>query len=140
MAPLGIAGAALGCLLASSLGLGCVRLDAQGREALVAHGRQLFGDKGCYGLYTIGVAGTPIGPTSAPWAPGTGNRPLRGGSASHPLRRRRGTWSLTIRIWLANRTVEGVAQSHGSWIHEVGIHPIEDVPVAYPGLWVGKSQ
>ena len=62
MARLGIAGAALGCLLASSLGLGCVRLDAQGRETLVAQGRQLFADKGCYGCHTIGVAGTPIGP------------------------------------------------------------------------------
>jgi mono/diheme cytochrome c family protein len=52
----------LGCLLVSSLGTGCARLDAQDREALVARGRQLFADKGCYGCHTVGVAGTPIGP------------------------------------------------------------------------------
>jgi hypothetical protein len=86
MAPLGIAGAALGCLLASSLGLGCVRLDAQGREALVAHGRQLFCDKGWYGCHTIGVAGTPIGPTSAPWGESTLARWLRQPSAQEATR------------------------------------------------------
>jgi mono/diheme cytochrome c family protein len=62
MARLGIAGAALGCLLASSLWLGCAPLDAQSREALIAQGQQLFADKGCYGCHTVGVAGTPIGP------------------------------------------------------------------------------
>jgi hypothetical protein len=48
--------------------------------------------------------------------------------------------SRAMRIQLANRAVHGVAQSHGSWVHEVGIHPIEDVPVAYPGFWIGKSE
>ena len=62
MARLGVAGLVAGWLLASGLGLGCARLDAQGREALVAQGQQLFTDKGCYGCHTIGAAGTPIAP------------------------------------------------------------------------------
>jgi mono/diheme cytochrome c family protein len=90
MAPLGIAGAALGCLLASSLGLGCVRLDAQGREALVAQGRQLFADKGCYGCHTIGAAGTPIAPdlrrVAARYSEATLARWLRDPSAQEPTR------------------------------------------------------
>jgi mono/diheme cytochrome c family protein len=59
---LGMAGLALGLLLASGFELGGARLDAQDREALVARGRQIFADKGCYGCHTVGVAGTPIGP------------------------------------------------------------------------------
>ena len=62
MARLGIAGIALIWLLASGLGLGGDRLDAQSREALVAQGRQLFTDKGCYGCHTVGATGTPIAP------------------------------------------------------------------------------
>jgi mono/diheme cytochrome c family protein len=38
------------------------RLEAQGQEALVAQGKKLFADKGCYGCHTIGAEGTPIGP------------------------------------------------------------------------------
>ena len=38
---------------------------AQNRGALIAQGRQLFSDKGCYGCHTIGVAGTRIGPDLA---------------------------------------------------------------------------
>ena len=49
-------------LLAVGVGLSCGRLSAQGQEAHVAQGKQLFADKGCYGCHTIGAAGTPIGP------------------------------------------------------------------------------
>jgi mono/diheme cytochrome c family protein len=62
MARRGVAGIVVVWLLASGLGLGCGRLDAQGREALIAQGRQLFADKGCYGCHTVGIAGTPIAP------------------------------------------------------------------------------
>jgi mono/diheme cytochrome c family protein len=90
MARLGIAGAALGCLLASSLGLGCARLDARGREALVAQGRQVFADKGCYGCHTIGAAGTPIAPdlrgAAARYPEATLARWLRDPSAQEPTR------------------------------------------------------
>jgi mono/diheme cytochrome c family protein len=90
MARLGIAGVALGWLLTSSLGLGCARLDAQGREALVAQGRQLFADKGCYGCHTIGAAGTPIGPdlraASARYGESTLARWLRDPAAQEPTR------------------------------------------------------
>src|SRR5262249_10776872 len=56
--------AALGALLllATSLGSGSARLEAQTREALVTEGQQLFNDKGCYGCHTLGRTGTPIGP------------------------------------------------------------------------------
>ena len=77
-------------MLASSLGLGCARLDAQGREALVAQGRQLFADKGCYGCHTVGVAGTPIAPdlraAAARHAEETLARWLRDPSAQEPTR------------------------------------------------------
>jgi mono/diheme cytochrome c family protein len=90
MARLGIAGAALGCLLASSLGLGCARLDARGREALVAQGLQVFADKGCYGCHTIGAAGTPIAPdlrgAAARYPEATLARWLRDPSAQEPTR------------------------------------------------------
>jgi cytochrome c oxidase subunit 2 len=62
MARLGIAGVALIGLVASVSGVGCARLDAQNREGLVASGRQLFSEKGCYGCHTIGTSGTPIAP------------------------------------------------------------------------------
>ena len=62
MARLGVAGIALIWLLASGLGLGGDRLEAQSREALVTQGRQLFTDKGCYGCHTVGAFGTPIAP------------------------------------------------------------------------------
>jgi mono/diheme cytochrome c family protein len=55
-----------GVLLLGFLALGvsvsCGRLEAQGQDPLVAQGKQLFADKGCYGCHTIGVEGTPIGP------------------------------------------------------------------------------
>jgi len=59
MARLGIAGIDL---LATTIGPGCAPLDAQGREALVANGRTLFAEKGCYGCHTVGATGTPIAP------------------------------------------------------------------------------
>jgi mono/diheme cytochrome c family protein len=62
MARFGLLGIAGVWLLASGLGLGGDRLHAQSRDALVARGRQLFTDKGCYGCHTIGAAGTPIAP------------------------------------------------------------------------------
>jgi cytochrome c oxidase subunit II len=30
--------------------------------ALVAQGKQMFNDQGCYGCHTVGKSGTPIGP------------------------------------------------------------------------------
>ena len=57
-----VAGIVMVWLLASGLGLAYDRLHAQSRAALVAQGRQLFTDKGCYGCHTIGAAGTPIAP------------------------------------------------------------------------------
>jgi mono/diheme cytochrome c family protein len=62
MARLGIAGVALIGLVTSVSGVGCARLDAQSREGLIATGRTLFTEKGCYGCHTIGTAGTPIAP------------------------------------------------------------------------------
>ena len=65
-------------------------LDAQGREALVAQGRQLFTDKGCYGCHTIGAAGTPIAPdlrrAAARYPEATLARWLRDPSAQEPTR------------------------------------------------------
>jgi mono/diheme cytochrome c family protein len=66
MGRLAAAGLAVVWLLVTGLGSGCARLDAQDREALVAQGRQLFTDKGCYGCHTIGAAGTPIAPDLRP--------------------------------------------------------------------------
>jgi mono/diheme cytochrome c family protein len=90
MARLGIAGVALGCLLGLSVGLGYVRLAAQDREALVARGRQLFADTGCYGCHTVGVAGTPIGPdlrtVGARYGESTLARWLRDPAAQEPTR------------------------------------------------------
>jgi mono/diheme cytochrome c family protein len=62
MARPAIAGIVLICLLAFGLEVGGDRLAAQSRDALIAHGRQLFADNGCYGCHTVGTAGTPIGP------------------------------------------------------------------------------
>jgi mono/diheme cytochrome c family protein len=62
MARLGISGIALIALFATALGLDSARLDAQSQEALVAEGRTLFTEKGCYGCHTIGATGTPIAP------------------------------------------------------------------------------
>jgi mono/diheme cytochrome c family protein len=77
-------------LLALGLGLGCGRLDAQGREALIAQGRQVFADKGCYGCHTIGAAGTPIAPdlrrAAARYPEATLARWLRDPSAQEPTR------------------------------------------------------
>ncbi len=86
----GITATALILLLASSLGLGCARLDAQSREALVARGQQLFTDKGCYGCHTVGVAGTPIAPdlrsVGARYSEAMLARWLRDPSAQEPTR------------------------------------------------------
>jgi mono/diheme cytochrome c family protein len=48
--------------LAVGVSISCGRRSAQGQEARVAQGKQLFADKGCYGCHTIGAEGTPIGP------------------------------------------------------------------------------
>ena len=89
-ARLGITGIALFGLLVSEFALGCVRLDAQSREARVAQGRQLFADKGCYGCHTVGVTGTPIGPdlrhAGARYGESSLARWLRDPSAQEPTR------------------------------------------------------
>jgi mono/diheme cytochrome c family protein len=90
MTRLGVAGMAAVWLFASGLGLGCARLDAQSREALVTQGRQLFADKGCYGCHTIGAAGTPIAPdlrrAVARYSEATLARWLRDPAAQEPTR------------------------------------------------------
>jgi mono/diheme cytochrome c family protein len=90
MARLGIAGIAGAGLLAAAFGLGGARLDAQGQEALVARGGQLFADKGCYGCHTVGVTGTPIGPdlrtVGTRYGESTLARWLREPSAQEPTR------------------------------------------------------
>ena len=58
----GVAAIALIGMLVSGLWLVADPLDAQSREALVAQGRQLYNDKGCYGCHTMGTSGTPIAP------------------------------------------------------------------------------
>jgi hypothetical protein len=62
MARLGIAGVVVVRPLGSALGLGCGRLDAQGREPRIVQGRQRFVDKGYHGCHTIGTTGTPVVP------------------------------------------------------------------------------
>jgi cytochrome c oxidase subunit 2 len=73
-----------------TVGLGCARLDAQSRQALVAQGRQLFADKGCYGCHTIGAVGTPIAPdlrgAVARYSEATLARWLRDPAAQEPTR------------------------------------------------------
>jgi cytochrome c oxidase subunit 2 len=52
-----IAGTAVGA------GLGVFVAMAFGQDsALVAQGRQIFNDQGCYGCHTMGKSGTPIAP------------------------------------------------------------------------------
>ena len=84
----GLTGIALVWLLASALGLGGGRLNAQEREALIAQGQRLFADKGCYGCHTIGTAGTPIAPdlrqAGARYSEATLARWLRDPSAQKP--------------------------------------------------------
>jgi mono/diheme cytochrome c family protein len=86
----GLAGIVGIWLLASGLGLGCGRLNAQEREALIAQGRQLFTEKGCYGCHTIGTAGTPIAPdlrrAAAQYPEATLARWLRDPAAQEPTR------------------------------------------------------
>jgi mono/diheme cytochrome c family protein len=90
MARLGVVGITAVWLLASGLGLGGARLDAQSREALVTQGRQFFTDKGCYGCHTIGAAGTPIAPdlrrVVARYSEETLARWLRDPAAQEPTR------------------------------------------------------
>jgi mono/diheme cytochrome c family protein len=90
IAPRGVTGIVMVWLLAAGLGFGCGRLNAQGREALIAQGQQLFADKGCYGCHTIGTAGTPIAPdlrrTAARYPEATPTRWLRDPSAQEPTR------------------------------------------------------
>jgi mono/diheme cytochrome c family protein len=62
MARIGVAGITLVALLAWGLVSANNRLAAQSQDALVALGRQVFADQGCYGCHTVGPAGTPIGP------------------------------------------------------------------------------
>ena len=61
---LGLAGIALGCLLVSSIAIGCGRFsfNAKDREAFIAEGQRIFAEKGCYGCHAIGPVGTPIAP------------------------------------------------------------------------------
>ncbi len=35
---------------------------AQDRDALIAQGKRVFLEQGCYGCHTVGTMGTPIGP------------------------------------------------------------------------------
>jgi len=74
--------------LALSVSVSCGRRNAQGQEALVAQGKQLFADKGCYGCHTIGTAGTPIAPdlrgTAARYPEATLARWLRDPAAQEP--------------------------------------------------------
>jgi mono/diheme cytochrome c family protein len=90
MARPGVAGIAVLWLLALGLGLACGQLNAQGREAVIAQGRQLFTDMGCYGCHTIGSAGTPIAPdlrrAAARYPEATLARWLRDPSAQEPTR------------------------------------------------------
>ena len=85
-----VSGIAVVWLLAAGVGLGCGRLNAQGREALIAQGQQLFADKGCYGCHTIGTTGTPIAPdlrqAAARYPEATLARWLRDPSAQDPTR------------------------------------------------------
>lgn len=85
-----VAGIVVVWLLAAGFGFGCGRLGAQGREALIAQGRQLFADKGCYGCHTVGAAGTPIAPdlrrAAARYPEATLARWLRNPSAQEPTR------------------------------------------------------
>ena len=37
-------------------------LAGQERKGMVAQGRQIFSDQGCYGCHTLGIVGTPIAP------------------------------------------------------------------------------
>ena len=88
MARLAVAGVAVVGLLASALGVDCARLNAQSREELIARGRTLFTEKGCYGCHTVGGAGTPIAPdlrrAAARYPEATLARWLRDPSAQEP--------------------------------------------------------
>ena len=83
-------GAVLVSLLALGVSVSCGRLNAQGRETLIAQGKQLFTDKGCYGCHTIGTAGTPIASdlrgTAARYPETTLTRWLRDPAAQEPTR------------------------------------------------------
>jgi len=90
MARIAIVGVALIGLLVLVPELGGDRLTAQSREALVAEGRRLFNEKGCYGCHTVGAAGTPIGPdlrrTAARYPEADLARWLRDPAAQEPTR------------------------------------------------------
>jgi mono/diheme cytochrome c family protein len=60
----GLAGIALGCLLAATIALGCGRFSfsPRTREAYIAEGQRVFAEKGCHGCHAIGSVGTPVGP------------------------------------------------------------------------------
>lgn len=57
----------LGAIVAMGLAtlgvaVGSDLVGGQDREPLVAEGRRLFTEKGCYGCHTVGATGTPIAP------------------------------------------------------------------------------
>jgi cytochrome c oxidase subunit 2 len=76
--------------LAATLALGLAAGGAQSPPALVAQGKQLFTDQGCYGCHTIGAVGTPIGPdlrgAVARYSEATLARWLRDPAAQEPTR------------------------------------------------------
>ena len=57
-----IAGFLVLAALASVIAPSSAPIVAQERETLLAQGKALFTEKGCYGCHTIGPMGTPIAP------------------------------------------------------------------------------
>ena len=49
-------------LMILGFAVGADHVGAQSSERLVAEGRGLFTEKGCYGCHTVGATGTPIAP------------------------------------------------------------------------------
>ena len=90
MARRAIAAGLLFSLLALGFVLNIDPLAAQSRDALIAKGRQLFTDLGCYGCHTIGSAGTPIAPdlrrTASRYSEADLARWLRDPAAQEPTR------------------------------------------------------
>jgi mono/diheme cytochrome c family protein len=80
----------LAAVVMTGLVLGGAWLFAQGRDALVAEGRQLFADEGCLDCHTAGAAGTPIAPdlrrAASRYPEATLARWLRDPAAQEPTR------------------------------------------------------